>query len=210
MVDYSDREQTEKLLAWWKQYGLSVVAGVAIGLALLFGYRYWTGHQEQQRVQASALYEQLQSLRGAKPDEAVALARRLRQEFGGTPYAGLAALLQARVHYEAGDRVAAREALQWVAANAAGATAHAGRLRLARLLLEAGELDGAQALIEVKRMDGFDAEYLELRGDLLLARRQTDAARAAYREALRRAPPGSGHARLLTLKLDDLGSEDNR
>lgn len=209
MADYSDQEQAERLLAWWRQYGLSVLVGVAIGLALLFGYRYWTQHQENQRVQASALYEQLQTVR-SKPAEAVALAKRLREEFAGTPYAGLAALMQARVQYDSGDRTAAREALQWATANAHGAAAHAARLRLARLLFEDNQLDAVQALIEVKRMDGFDAEYHELRGDLLWARRQPDAARTAYHEALRQAPPGSGHARLLTLKLDDLGSEEKQ
>jgi len=210
VADYSDQEQAEKLLAWWKQYGTSVIVGVAIGLAFLFGYRYWTQHQESQRVQASVLYEQMQATRGAKPAEALALAKRLRAEYRGTPYAGLAALVQARVHYEAGDRAAAREALQWAMAHADGAVAHTARLRLARLLLEADKLDEAQALIEVKRMDGFDAEYHELRGDLLRARGQPVAARAAYSEALRQALPGSGHARLLTLKLDDLGPEENR
>jgi predicted negative regulator of RcsB-dependent stress response len=210
VADYSDQEQAERLLAWWRQYGPSVLVGVAIGFALLFGYRYWTQHQENQRVQASVLYEQLQAMRTAKPAETVALAKRLREEFAGTPYAGLAALMQARVHYETGDRAAAREALQWATANAHSAVAHAARLRLARLLLEDHQLDAVQALIEVRRMDGFDAEYHELRGDLLLARRQPDAARAAYREALRQAPPGSGHARLLSLKLDDLGSEEKR
>lgn len=210
MADYSDQEQAEKLAAWWKQYGTSVIAGVAIGLALLFGYRYWTQHQEQRRVEASALYEQMLSARKSKSEEAGATARKLMDDYAETPYAGLAALQLARAQYEAGDRAAARATLEWTMTNARDATAHAARLRLARLRLEAGELDAVQALIDVKRMDGFEAEYQELRGDLLRARNQPAGAREAYREAIRRTPPDSGYLRILTMKLDDLGLEDSR
>jgi predicted negative regulator of RcsB-dependent stress response len=86
---------------------------------------------------------------------------------------------------------------------------HAARLRLARLQLEAGEFDAVQTLVEVKNMGGFEPEYYELRGDLLLARGQRAEARDAYREAVRRTPMDSSYLRLLTMKLDDLGSEES-
>ncbi len=210
MADYSDQEQAEKLAAWWKQYGTSVIAGIAIGLALLFGYRYWTQYQENRRVEASALYEQMLAARKAKPEDAVTAAKKLMDSYAGAPYAGLAALQLARTQYEAGDRAAARATLEWTLAHADDATAHVARLRLARLHFEAGELDAAQALIDVKRMEGFEAEYQELRGDLLRARNRPAEAREAYREAIRRTPPDSGYLRILTMKLDDLGPEDSR
>jgi len=209
LADYSDHEQAEKLAAWWKQYGPSAIAGVAIGLALLFGYRYWTQYQEQHRVDASLLYEQMLTARAQKPTEAIGLANKLMGDYSATPYAGMAALTLARQQYEAGDRAAARTALSWAVANAKGATMHAARLRLARLQLEAGELDAAQASIEVKNMGGFEPEYYELRGDLSLARGQRAEARDAYREAVRRTPTDSSYLRLLTMKLDDLGSEES-
>lgn len=209
MADYSDHEQAEKLAAWWKQYGPSAIAGVAIGLGLLFGYRYWTQYQEQHRVDASALYEQMLAVRAQKPADAVGIANRLMGDYSATPYAGMAALTLARQQYEAGDRAAARAALSWAVANAKGAAMHAARLRLARLQWEAGELDAAQASIEVKNMGGFEAEYYELRGDLALARGQRTEARDAYREAVRRTPADSNYLRLLTMKLDDLGSEES-
>ncbi len=210
MAEYSDQEQAERLAAWWKQYGTSVVIGVAVGLALLFGYRYWTQYQEQQRTEASALYEQMLAARKAKSGDADAAAKKLMDNYAGTPYAGLAALQLARAQYEAGDHAAARATLEWTLANARDAMAHAARLRLARLRLEAGELDAAQALVDVKRMDGFEAEYHELHGDLARARNRAAEARDAYREAIRRTPPDSGYLRILTMKLDDLGLEDSQ
>ena len=100
------------------QYGPSAVAGVAIGLVLLFGYRYWTQYQEQRRVDASALYEQMLAARAKKPVEAVGIANKLMGDYSATPYAGMAALTLARQQYEAGDRAAARTALSWAVANA--------------------------------------------------------------------------------------------
>jgi predicted negative regulator of RcsB-dependent stress response len=209
LADYSDHEQAEKLAAWWKQYGPSAIAGVAIGLGLLFGYRYWTQYQEQHRVDASALYEQMLVARAQKPVEATGIAKKLMENYSGTSYAGMAALTLARQQYEAGDRAAARAALSWAVANAKGATLHAARLRLARLHLETGELDAAQMLVEIKNMGGFEPEYYELRGDLLLARERRVEARDAYREAVRRTPADSSYLRLLRMKLDDLGSEES-
>lgn len=210
MADYSDQEQAEKLAAWWKQYGMSVIVGIAIGLALLFGYRYWTSYQELHRVEASALYEILQAQQRAKSGDAAVTAKTLMDAYAGTPYAGLAALHLARAQYEAGDRAAARTSLEWALANGRGATAHAARLRLARLRFEAGEFDAVEALLTVKRMEGFDAEYHELRGDLARARNRPTNARDAYREAIRLTPAESVYRRTLTMKLDDLGLEDSR
>lgn len=210
MASYSDHEQAEKLAAWWKQYSPSVIAGVAIGLALLFGYRYWTAAQERQRSEASGYYEQMLALRAAKPADAVGVAKRLMDEYTGTSYAGMAGLALARIHYEAGDRAAARAALQWTVSNARGPAVHAARLRLARLQLEAGETEAVRALLSVKDMGGFDAEYQELQGDRLAAQGQLKAARAAYREAIQRTPTDAAYLRLLTMKLDDLGPEESR
>jgi predicted negative regulator of RcsB-dependent stress response len=210
VADYSDQEQAEKLAAWWKQYGMSVIIGVAIGLALLFGYRYWTQYQEQHRLEASALYEALVAQQRAKSGDAAATVKKLMENYAGTPYAGLAALHLARAQYEAGDRKAASASLEWALANGRGATTHAARLRLARLRFEAGDLDAAEALLNVKRMEGFDAEYQELRGDLLRARSRPSEARDAYREAVRLTPAESAYRRILTMKLDDLGLGDSR
>jgi predicted negative regulator of RcsB-dependent stress response len=210
LADYSDQEQAEKLAAWWKQNGTSAITGVAIGVALLFGYRYWIQHQERQRVDASMLYEQLLATRTQQPADAIANANMLMNEYAGTPYAGMAGLTLARIHHDRGDRAAARSALQWTLANARGPAVHAARLRLAWLQLEAGETEAVRALLGVKDMGGFDAEYQELQGDLLRVQGQPNDARAAYREAIRRTPADAAYLRLLTMKLDDLGPEESR
>ncbi|MFL6651668.1 MAG: tetratricopeptide repeat protein, partial [Sulfurifustaceae bacterium] len=53
---YTDQEQVERLKAWFKDYGGALLIGVALGLILLFGNKYWRQYQEEQRVAASELY----------------------------------------------------------------------------------------------------------------------------------------------------------
>lgn len=208
MSTYSSQDEIEQLKAWWKNYGTSLIVGVVLGLAMLFGYRYWTSYREAQRVAASAIYDQLVEDIQARKSDARVPGEKLIAEFSSTPYAGMAALLLARQAYEAGDKTLARQRLEWALANAKdAATGHAARLRLAHLLLEAGDIAAAKPLIDIKDVAGFEAEYDELRGDLALAQHQPDAARQAYQSALQHLTSGSAYRAVLAMKLDDLGGE---
>jgi len=112
------------------------------------------------------------------------------------------------VRFDAGDIAGARQPLEWASRNAREtAVQHSARLRLARLLMEQGDADGALALTKVRDTDGFASEYEELKGDLLLAQGDRDGARRAYQAALDTLPRGSGYTRLLSMKRDNLGPE---
>ena len=56
-------------------------------------------------------------------------------------------------------------------------------------------------------MGGFVSEYHELRGDILVAKNQPAEARPAYALALEKIAPGSSYARVLKMKLDNIGPE---
>lgn len=206
MASYTDQEELEKLKEWWKNYGGALLIGVLLGLALLFGNKYWTQYREEQRAAASTLYTQmLQQVQEAKTDTARASGAKLLDEYARTPYAGMAALMLARLSFEANDAAAARRHLEWAIANATDtATVHAARLRLGRLNLANGDYEAA--LSQVPRdAAGFEAEYLELKGDAYAGMGNTEAARAAYREALQQLGAQASARRLLQMKLDDLG-----
>lgn len=38
----TEEQQIEAAKKWWKENGSSIVTGLMLGLAVLFGYRYWT------------------------------------------------------------------------------------------------------------------------------------------------------------------------
>ena len=209
MSAYADQEELDKLKDWWKNYGPALIAGVLLGAAILVGVRYWTQHKEQSHQAASVIYEQmLQSYRANKRDLVRYSGESLINDYASTPYAGMAALILARIDFDAGDMAAARKRLQWAVENADDvATAHAARLRLARLYLSGGEKDAALALLDVKDQAGFTTEYEELKGDIYAAQGKNQEARVAYGEALKRLPAGSPYAPVLNMKLDDLGPE---
>lgn len=210
MDTYNQQDELDKLKDWWKNYGNALIVGVLIGLALLFGSRYWNQHQERQRQTASAIYEEVQqAFRDKSTAKVLAGGTQLARDFSSTPYAGMAALLLARQHLEAGDRAQARQQLEWAVANATHAPSrHAARLRLARLLADGGDTAGALALAEIKEAAGFEADYQELRGDLLVALGRRGEARSAYREAIKGAREATSYNAVLRLKLENLGPEE--
>jgi predicted negative regulator of RcsB-dependent stress response len=205
---YTDQQEYERLKAWWKDYGNAAMAGVVIGVVILFGHKYWTERQEEERAQASAIYADMLEASGARDGETVRSAgERLLKEHERTPYAAMAALLLARAAQEAGDMAKARAHLEWAMNNAAQeAVQHVARLRLARVFMAGGDDNAVLALIDVKDKAGFEAEYAELRGDVLHKLGRRDEARAAYREALERVREPGGYQAVIKMKLDDLGA----
>jgi predicted negative regulator of RcsB-dependent stress response len=206
---FNSDDQLAALKHWWKQYGTALIAGVAIGALVLGGLNYWKVYKTRRAENASLLYEALLSdVQQGKADNISTTAAKLERDYAATPYAGKAALLQARERYDAKDLAGARQQLEWATKNATEkAVQHTARLRLGRLLLDQGDKDGALALINVKDPEGFASAYDELRGDILLAKGDRAGARQAYQAALDHLPQGSSFGPILAMKRDDLGPE---
>ncbi len=209
MDPYEQQDASEKLRTWWQSYGNALILGIVLGSSALGGLKYWQHYQAKQTEAASQLYEQLlqnfQLRAAAKVDES---GNKLMQEYASTPYAGKAALVLAKMRFDTNDLKTARQHLQWAMDKASeDAVRHVARLRLARLLLDQGELDAALELTNVKDQTGFEADYLEIKGDILTAKGRADEARAAYRAALKLLAKESPYQQVLAMKLDDLGPE---
>jgi len=209
--EFHEEDDLEKLKAWWKNYGSALVIGVVLGTSTLFGYRYWQQYQHDQAAQASALYDQVvYHMKQQQPDQASTLGGQVMDDYGATPYAGMVALLLARISYDRNDKASAKRQLRWAVENATiGATRHAARLRLAKLMGDEGKHEEALALIREGDRGGFAAEYNELEGDLYTAKGMIDAARTAYAKAL---AAGQGQDRayeaVLQMKLANLGQKE--
>ena len=209
MDPYEHVDESEQLKKWWQSYGNALILGIVLGSTALGGLKYWQHYKAKQTEAASQLYEQLmqnfQRRAAADVDET---GNKLVQDYASTPYAGKAALVMAKMRFDANDAKTARQHLQWAMDKATEtATRQAARLRLARLLLDQGELDPALELTNVKDQTGFEADYLEIKGDILTAKGRADEARAAYRAALKHLAKESPYQQVLAMKLDDLGTE---
>jgi len=207
-----EQEQLENLKAFWKQYGNFIVTVITVAALAVAGWRGWGWYQVREAAQASAVYEQLREAASAKDvDKVRAAAGTLFEQYGGTAYGEMAALVAARAYVEAGDPKAAKVTLEWAVSNAKDDEfRHAARLRLAALLIDEKAYDEAGKLLGVQAPGRFAGEYADRRGDLLVAQGKTGEARAAYREALEALAPDSPMRRLVQLKLDSLGTEGDR
>src|SRR5579871_4833416 len=90
-VYMNEQEQIQIIKDWWKKYGLSVIIGVILALAISWGWRYWQQHQQQTAEQASALFEQMLVL-STNHQPFAAAADQLIKNYPRTPYAALANL----------------------------------------------------------------------------------------------------------------------
>lgn len=204
----TDEETVEKLRAWWSENGPWIIGGIALGGLVLFGWRYWLEWRDQTYAEASERYERLVAASEAgEYARALELAGEIRDSKLSTPYAGLAALVIARQAVQEGDSPEARAQLRAVIDGSGDPhTAHLARLRLARLLLAAGELDAAGELAAHADTAAYTSLYAELRGDIALARGDRDGAISAFRAALDAADGGITDRQLLQMKLSDLGA----
>ena len=201
-VYQTEEEQVEAIKKWWKENGLSVVAGLVIGLGAVFGWQAWNSYQDRIGQEASvAFYQMLNAVDNQNPELAGKQADLLRADYASTNYAVLAAMTEARLKVEAGDTKAARTQLEWARQNTADDSLKTlAQLNLARLLLSDGDIDGASVLAAVDK-GGFAGEFAELRGDIAVAKKELSAARDAYTQAL---ALNVGNPEMVQMKLDDL------
>jgi predicted negative regulator of RcsB-dependent stress response len=202
-ANLTDEEKLEQLKKWWSENGGSIVTGVVLGLAVLFGTKAWFSYQEKNAQTASNLYTVLMS--AVENDDAALVTEKtgmLVSEYSGTPYAALAALALARNLIKADDLPAAQAQLEWVLANSESEIMRdTARLRLARVLIAQENLDGAETLLnQAVGGNAFDPLYTEVRGDVHVARGNISAANQAYKEALVATAAGSPGLHLLELK----------
>jgi predicted negative regulator of RcsB-dependent stress response len=203
----TEEEQVEKLKAWLKENGLSIVLGIVIGIGGIGGYNYWIHVQETTAAEASGHYTQmLEALEAGVDDDLQQQANILLADYSSTEYALLAHLALARMHVDNGDFNAAETALQQVIGSAAQQPlAYLARTRLAAVQIQTEQYDQAIATLTGDFPEQFSALVDELRGDALASLGKTVEAIAAYRKA-QNSEPQPANPEFLRQKLNNLGS----
>lgn len=204
----TEEEQVEALKKWWKQNGKSVLGGVLIGLALLYGGKAWLTQRNSHAETASAQYEaMMQDLNQDKKDQAADRGAAILGQYSDTAYAELAALAMAKIKVDENDLVSAKSQLRWAVDNAKqDEVKRIAQLRLARVLTAEGNYDEALPLLDTPPDAGkFSAPYEELKGDIYVAKGDIPKARNAYNLALQALDAASRARHYIEMKLDDLG-----
>jgi predicted negative regulator of RcsB-dependent stress response len=205
--DLEEQEKIDDLKAWWARWGNTITftaAAVCIAIAGVQIWRWWTASRA---ADASVLYQAVsEAARRSDPAKGKDAMLQLADTFGSTAYAPRAALIHAKVLFDAGDKAGAKAQLGWVIEHADEQELKAiARYRLAGILLDEQQHDEALRTLDAKHPDSFNALYADLRGDILVAAGRAADARAAYQEALAAFAPTSGYRPYVQVKLDAAG-----
>ena len=201
-VHVAEDDDAQRLRVWWKKNGMGIVAGVAIGILGVGGFKGWQVYTENRAVSASDVFQEMLAY-----DEAGAIERAsnsaqiLIKDYRATPYGDLAYLMIAKLAKQKGDLSNAMEALTNVMTKSKDpAMGQLARLRLSQVKLLAGDLERAHELATTDDVGGFESDYPEVLGDVLLAQHKYSDAAEAYDRALQALAPASSSRALLTSK----------
>lgn len=215
MADINSDEELEAIKRWWKENGTSLIVGVVIAAAGVFGWKAWQQYQLNQSEAASQRYQELlylsreDDLDAESRERAHLLIDELEEHHDSTLYADLGRLIEVRLAVQENNISDAMAPLQAVSDNSKHPYMQGvARLRLARLQLAQGDPDAAMATLEQGIPAALAAMQLELRGDAFLALEQREKAADSWREALELSADNEQAQYAIRLKLDDLGVEE--
>ncbi|MDN7124438.1 YfgM family protein [Pseudidiomarina terrestris] len=200
----TEEQQIEQLKTFWNEHGKGIVAGLVIGFALFYGWRYYDAQTVAAQEAQSEQYQQIVVQLETDGEAALTAAKQFVENEKGSTYATLAAFELAQDAVNKGDLETAITALQTARDHQSGALKFVADLRQARLLLAQQNYDAAlNALTEVSTAAGFASKAAELRGDILLEQGDTSGARQAYQDAIA-AAEDDGSTVLVETKLNSI------
>ena len=196
-----EHEQGQRVQDWLRRNGLSIVGGVALGIAAIWGWQNWQASQLHSSAADNARYQAVvDQLASSDLEEAARQVKALETESSGI-YVDLAALALVKAQVDAGKIDEAIAVLRGL--NADGEFKLLVNQRIARLQIEAGKPGEAIATLGAAA----DAASLEIIGDAHVASAEADKARDAYARALQGLKDDAPQRGLLETKLSDVGGE---
>jgi FimV-like protein len=205
--DLEEQDQIDAFKAFWKKYGntlLTAVTVVLLGFAAYRGYNYL---QDKKAVEAVGLYEQFREA-SSKNDlpKAKGLAGQIFEKYSDTAYSNMAAVLMAKMYFDANDLKSAKATLQSVIDKGSDEEyKHIAKVRLAGILLDEKAYDEGLKVLGTEPSARFMGTYADRKADLLLAAGKPAEAKASYKIALEKMDANSPLKRVVQLKLDSLG-----
>ncbi len=209
MHQIDEYEQSERVRGWLRQNGSSLITGIALGLACVFGWQWWNGKGDRHLQEAATQYYSLdQALEAKDAGKVKTFASVLKDKYADTAFGDFAGLREAAFLHESGKTTEAIALLQ-----AKKDKVHTPDLqeiyvlRLARLQFIAGKNQDAKTTLATLKSPKLGATVEELRGDIEFALGNRDGARKAYEQALTDLDQAAPTRDLLQLKLIEAGGQ---
>lgn len=204
----TEEQQVDAIKNWWKQNGNSLIIGAVVGLAGLWGWRFYNDsivtNQEQQ---SQAYSEMLLQFEAQGADKSFTAISTFVEQNIDNNYGVLAAMLLAKEAVVEKDYALAKTQLLLLQKENKYAPLNPViNLRLARVQVELGEFDQALATLALISEKSFQAKAWQVKGALFLKQNDLANARNAFQEAIN-ASAGRVDP-ILQLQFDDLATAD--
>lgn len=207
MTDYlTEQEQIQQLKNWIKQYGMTILIGIFIAIAITSAFRYWEYRHQKMLRHASAIFDEMIAMRAQNNTQGtLQQARKLLEHYTKTPYADMAALMLAREAVIKNNFKEALDQLEWVIHHSKQAPIRdIARIRAARILIAEKKPDDALSLLKGIEDNSFKGLANEARGDAWLSKNDTLSAKKAYELALQELPNAEVSRPILEMKVQNL------
>ena len=207
----TDQQQAEVVKQWLKDNGLSILFSIGLGISAYFGLQFYQQNQLQESESASRLYAEVEfALKQQRMAQAQNLLQEMDNNFSGSPYQQQSHLAMAKLHMDSLDYDNAIIQLEFVMENARDESfQHIARLRIARIMIEQDELDGALALLDSVTASpiAYTPYYEGVKGDIYTALGQLEKAKVAYSLALDSLEPGNFDFDFIKMKSDQIQTD---
>ena len=206
----TEEQQVDAIKKWWHENGTMLIVGAVVGLAGLWGWRYYGESVSTSQEKASTEFSQVTTqLAAQNDDKSLTELNTFIADNEGSNYATLAGLLVAKQAVDAKDFAGAQTQLtELLANNDYEPLIPVITLRLARVQSELGDYDAAIANLDKITQDGFLVKANQSKGEVYLKQANTEAARKAFQAAV-----DASQGRIdpiLQLQLDDLAVAEQK
>ena len=211
MSALSDEEQLDNLKSFAKKYGSAIVSSILIALIAFFGWEYWQkktlAESQMETAKVQQLMDDAQSVTGDAFTQLSATADKIMKEAPDSPQAIQTQLLMAKLAYDKADYASAEKALKKVENSKVD---DAGLLQLVKLRLAYSQLaqkkfDEALKTLDAVKEPAFKATADEARGDIYVAKNDTENAKKAYQSAWNTLVERQEERQILQIKLESVG-----
>lgn len=200
----TEEEQIEAIKKFWKENGIPIIVGAALGLGGLWGWRFYNAQELQAQEQANDAYNTAIEALSANQTDTSVLTKFIDAN-KDTTYAVMAALQVAKVAVEHNDLAEAEKQLQWAADNVSDvAIKDLALVRLARVQGELEKYDAAKATLDKVSSESFMAQAYTVKGDVLAKQSLFNEAQESYSKALELT---EGNPTLIQMKIDHLNAK---
>lgn len=195
----TEEQQVEAIKGFWKENGTAILVGIGIGLAGLFGWQQYNDMIIEGKETQSMAFQSV--LEGIDSENGLTEAEAFSKENGDSGYAVLTSLISAQKAVEKNDFEGAKMHLSMAATNSPSeAIADLAKIRLARVESQLGDTTAALATLNTVVNASYDDQVQEVKGDIYVATKQFDKAKAAYDAVLAEQPQN----RVVEMKLSNL------